>query len=787
MTTEITLENLSSVLADDIKVKVAGIDCDGILRGKVMSKDKFLGIAQKGFGFSSAVFGWDMQDVLYTTDANVAPKGSGYVDFIAVPDLSTFRRIPWEEDIPFFLVRFIQNGETVSADGRNMLKSLCDKLAAENCQGMAGVELEFMNFQTPSEDGYGPTNSQTQNIAAFLEKNAPGALRPITAGSFSYSATRPPNISLISQALKVCDIREMADRVSLFKLLAKSIGVEHGITPCFMAKPIQGQPGSSGHIHVSLTDLAGKNLFGRETPDTHAPWPDAVGLSDLGRQFLAGLLEALPDIMPLFAPTINSYKRLVENFWAPVNISWGLEDRMASIRIITPPVCKPGATRFEVRIPGADLHPHYALSVILAAGWRGVQKKLEIKVPPVSAMKQSNTNPDLLPNTLEEALKRFNAPNSIAREILGGEFVDFFTATREHELRVWREAVTDWEFKRIAHVTALFSYPNCATHCPIPPPTLNETIKHWLADSIRRDGYTNATIAIHQEQGNITATITGVPPDYPQFITSFLAQGTSGLTDTDRLKKDNKWKPDWFYFLPLGMALRNHPTVQLLHFPPDTVMTQTQDYLKAATTRRWASLLVMNGVTDRETDRYQRIMDIAPIAAPASAGAELEGVYDYYDDYSSGLVREWTKPVVGSYAPRPMVAFGGPARQWLRKYYKLSKVDVLTLTHISPVGGQTVPVLGANHPSKIWYAANVTLNHGNETKADLVGLRTMTEDLTCACWQASMGKNASSDAAVALQTCKAQWQQTKKKQACESFYISIRHLSEQEAEKKCNV
>ncbi|KAH8429911.1 glutamine synthetase family protein [Aspergillus melleus] len=470
----ITVEELPTLLADDIKVKVAGVDCDGILRGKVMSKEKFLGIAQKGFGFSSAVFGWDMQDMLYTTDARIAPPESGYVDFLAVPDLSTFRRIPWEEDIPFFLVRFVQNEKPVSADGRSMLKSICDKLAAANCQGMAGVELEFMNFQTPSQDGYG-AHDLTHDIAAFLEKNTPGALRPLTAGSFSYSSTRPVahkkyfydifNMSaqfncgiegwhteggpgVYEAALKVCDVAEMADKVSLFKLLAKSVGMEYGITPCFMAKPIQGQPGSSGHIHVSLCDLDGKNLFARETQDPNAPWPDAAGLSDLGRQFLAGILEALPDIMPLFAPTINSYKRLVENFWAPVNITWGLEDRMASVRIITPPVCKPGATRFEVRIPGADLHPHYALSVILAAGWRGVQKKLEITVPPVSALKPDSPRPKLLPNTLEAAIQRFSAANSVAREILEDEFVDFFTATREHELRLWREAVTDWEFKR---------------------------------------------------------------------------------------------------------------------------------------------------------------------------------------------------------------------------------------------------------------------------------------------------------------------------------------------------
>ncbi|RAH51101.1 glutamine synthetase family protein [Aspergillus brunneoviolaceus CBS 621.78] len=475
----ITAEDLPGLLANDIKVKVAGIDCDGILRGKVMSTEKFLGIAQKGFGFSSAVFGWDMQDVLYTTEAKIAPADSGYVDFIAIPDLHSFRRIPWEDNIPFFLVRFVQNDQPVSADGRSMLRAICDRLAAENCQAMAGVELEFMNFQTPSEDGYGANGSQIRDIAAFLDKNAPGALRPLTQGSFSYSATRPVAYKkyfydifdtsaqfncgiegwhteggpgVYEAALKVSPVSEMADKVSLFKLLAKSVGLEHGITPCFMAKPMQGQPGSSGHIHVSLCDLAGRNLFARgtetETPDPAAPWADAAGLSDVGRHFLAGLLEALPDLMPLFAPTVNSYKRLVENFWAPVHVSWGLEDRMASIRLIAPPVCKPAATRFEVRIPGADLHPHYALAAIVAAGWRGVQRKREIPVPPVAAMKAANTLPERLPNTLEEALRRFHAPDSIAREILAPEFVDFFTATREHELRVWREAVTDWEFKR---------------------------------------------------------------------------------------------------------------------------------------------------------------------------------------------------------------------------------------------------------------------------------------------------------------------------------------------------
>ena len=227
----------------------------------------------------------------------------------------------------------------------------------------------------------------------------------------------------------------------LHRYLAKSIGLEYGATPCFMAKPVHGLPGNSGHIHMSLTSMDATNLFARETTDTQASWADIANLSDIGRQFLAGLLQALPDIMPLIAPTINSYKRLVENYWAPVHVSWGLEDRLSSIRIIAPPSCKPAATRFEIRVPGADMHPHYALAAILAAGLRGIEKKLQINIPPTSLRKDK---PERLPNSLDKAVERFAAKDSIARELFGTDFVEFFASSREHELKVWREAVTDW-------------------------------------------------------------------------------------------------------------------------------------------------------------------------------------------------------------------------------------------------------------------------------------------------------------------------------------------------------
>lgn len=219
--------------------------------------------------------------------------------------------------------------------------------------------------------------------------------------------------------------------------------MEYNITPCFMAKPIHGVPGNSGHVHVSLTDLEGNNIFARSTPDPDAPWPDVASLSDAGRHFLAGLLDALPDIMALFAPTVNSYKRLIENYWAPVDVSWGLEHRLASIRLITPPVCKPSATRIEVRLPGADLHPHYALTAIVAAGRRGIRKRMGIPIPPEGSRPRAQ-KAARLPRTLDEAVARFRAEGSVAREILDAEFVEFFSATRDHELNLWREAVTDW-------------------------------------------------------------------------------------------------------------------------------------------------------------------------------------------------------------------------------------------------------------------------------------------------------------------------------------------------------
>ena len=140
---EVTLENLPNILKHDSKVKVAGVDVDGILRGKLMAKKKFLSVAADGFGFCSVIFGWDMHDQTYFKELNISNKENGYRDIIAVPDLSSFRRIPWEDNVPFFLVSFSDPDTKgpVSACPRSLLGTAAGRFEKHGMGALAGGEL----------------------------------------------------------------------------------------------------------------------------------------------------------------------------------------------------------------------------------------------------------------------------------------------------------------------------------------------------------------------------------------------------------------------------------------------------------------------------------------------------------------------------------------------------------------------------------------------------------------------------------------------------------------------
>lgn len=331
--------------------------------------------------------------------------------------------------------------------------------------------------------------------------------------------------------------------------------------------------------------------------------------------------------------------------------------------------------------------------------------------------------------------------------------------------------------------TRLFAYPNnCHVIC-YRDWTLEQTVEHYLTQSVRRDGYANANVQVSRDNNHLYANISDVPSDYAEPLRKLLDSGELAYDGATRLNKDGKWSYDWYLFLPLGMALQNRRSIELLHFPPDYSLTQAQDYLRSNTTDRWAQLLTFNGVDASQTPAYQTIIDIAPIAAPASAGDALTGTYGYFKDYQLRMVREMT--VQSDANPLPMVAFGAPVRSWIQQQYG-PQVGVLGLVSISPQDGAKVPVLGANHPSAIWYAANKDSHGGNQDAADAAGLKMMGQDLTAACWQAGMGRNPQAEPKMTLDACSNKWQVTQKKQTCELFFRTVRNYTPEQAAAKCN-
>jgi len=332
-------------------------------------------------------------------------------------------------------------------------------------------------------------------------------------------------------------------------------------------------------------------------------------------------------------------------------------------------------------------------------------------------------------------------------------------------------------------VAALFSFPdNCSVShkCDW---TLEQTVSHYLLQSTARDGYPAATVTVTDSPSQVTAAINGVPADYGDKLSSFLNTGDFAVAGAAKLHAAGGWENGWYSFLPLGMALENRHSVELLHFPPDYSLTDAHDYLESKTTDRWASLLVLNGVAASDTPSYQTIIDIAPIAAPASAGSTLAGVYSYYTQYQTTMVSQWTQMTGKPTASYPMVAFGGPVRAWVKAQYHTS-VNVLQLGSIQPAAGRTVAVLGANHPSYIWYAADPANHDGDEDAANKAGIEVMGQDLVAACWQATLGLKPASKPATVLSGCKKTWPANGTK-VCTLFYTSIRNMTPDQAKQQC--
>jgi glutamine synthetase len=431
------------------KVKIAFTDIDGILRGKYISTEKFLSAVENGLGFCNVILGWDAGDVTYD---NVQYTGwhTGYPDSPAVLDINTFRKIPWENDVPFFLGELTdQKGDPLEIYPRQLLKKILGEANKQGYSPFFSQEFEWFNFaETP----------QTANAKHF--KN----LTPLTPGMFGYSILRSSlenpyftdlfellkkfNVPLeglhtetgpgtYEAAIVYSDILEAADRAVLFKTAVKEIAYKHGVMATFMAKINENLPGCGGHVHQSLWDKSSKkNLFHEEK--------DKNKMSSLMKSYVAGQLYCLPQILPMYAPTINSYKRLVEGAWAPTTLTWGIDNRTVALRVLAG---GNKSCRLETRVIGSDVNPYLAMAGCLASGLYGIENKLKLSQPATIGNGYKESANGVLPSTLIEATNQMKG-SKLAKELFGSAFVEHFTQTREWEWRQHLKAVTDWEYKR---------------------------------------------------------------------------------------------------------------------------------------------------------------------------------------------------------------------------------------------------------------------------------------------------------------------------------------------------
>lgn len=435
------------------KIKFAVADIDGILRGKYIHKDKFFNAVDNGLGFCDVIFGWDCADKCYE-NSEITGWHTGYPDAKATVAMETFRQIPWEENTPFFLGDFSNDPKYAdSACSRSLLKRIASQSEELGFKPIFSQEFEWFNFRgTPNE----------------IAESDYSELHPITPGMFGYSILRTSlnqsyfndlfellqlfNVPLegmhtetgpgVMEATVIYDeILAAADKAILFKSAVKEIAYKHNFVATFMAKWHEKLPGCGGHIHQSLWDLDKKqNLF--YSSDS------ADGMSTTMQHYVAGLLKCLPEILPMFAPNPNSYKRLSGGDWAPRTLTWGIDNRTCAVRAI------PGSeksTRIELRVPGSDTNAYLALGASLAAGLYGIKNKLPLDTAPTKENGYLETSNGVLPDSLEKATKKM-ANSEIANQLFGENFVKHFTKTREWECQQFERNNLHEELKRYLEI-----------------------------------------------------------------------------------------------------------------------------------------------------------------------------------------------------------------------------------------------------------------------------------------------------------------------------------------------
>ncbi len=410
-------------------------DVNGSIRGKALRPSVFKAALDEGTVMTDLFLALDPCDVPIT-DYDRFGIRSGAADLLVRPDPATLRELAWRPGWQVCLgTPSWMDGSPCNLAAREVLRRCLDDLRTMGFESLAAFEYEVRIFDGSGRPLSNGISYSVTEVLAFERLVA--ALEPALSGlGIELSAVHTeagPGLLELNVAPR--EGLQAADEAALLKMAVKDVASSLGLRASFLAKTVASEEGSSGHVHLSLW-RGGENAFAQRAAQDppHEPLAGAI----------AGIIEHLPAASLLFNPTINSYKRLVPGYFAPVNATWGHENRSAALRVIWSAL--PGRCRLECRRPGADANPYLALAALAASVAAGIRERRE---PPPPVLGDASVRADLapLPSSLEEALRAFHADAALQAR-LGEEFSAYFEISRAWELKAWQQTVTDWERAR---------------------------------------------------------------------------------------------------------------------------------------------------------------------------------------------------------------------------------------------------------------------------------------------------------------------------------------------------
>lgn len=426
-------------------------DMNGVVRGKRIDRSNLLKVYDKGINLPASLFALDIQGT--TVESSGLGLDIGDADRVCYPIPGTLCLEPWQRRPTAQLLMTMHEMEGAGpffADPREVLRRVVQRFTDMGLTVCAAFELEFYLIDQENVNGRPQpprspiSGKRPQAVQVYsiddLDEYA-DCLRDILDGAHiqgipadaivkeSAPAQFEVNLNHVADPLKACDY------AVLLKRLIKNTAYDHEMDTTFMAKPYPGQAGNGLHVHISLLDRAGNNIFAAEDPLA----------SDALRHAIGGVLEILPASMAFLCPNVNSYRRFGSQFYVPNAPSWGLDNRTVALRV---PTGHPDALRIEQRVAGADANPYLLMAALLAGVHHGLTRRIEPGAPiegnSYEQLEQS------LPNNLRDALRTLDDSEILARYI-SPEYVDLFVACKEHELEEFEHSISDLEYNWYLH------------------------------------------------------------------------------------------------------------------------------------------------------------------------------------------------------------------------------------------------------------------------------------------------------------------------------------------------